>query len=130
MLSIYENGSQKSKLLSEEYPVLYENRYCDLEDFGVVMCGGRDYETDSTFKEVVELTNDNKTITKLPPMLKVRGECKTAVIGSDVYVITVDESCRISTQLKFYQIITGKSCLHYLIRGKTSVCVLLCNKFL
>ena len=100
------------------------------EDFGVVMCEGRNYKTDSPLKEVIEFRNDNNTLRKLPSMLKCLGDCKTAVIGSDVYVITDDESCRISTQLKFYQIITGKSCLHYLIRGKTSVCVLLCNNFL
>ena len=97
-----EKFSEKSKLLSDEFPILYENRYCDQEDFGIVTCGGWDYETNSTLKDVVELRNDNKTFIKLPlcsTMLEGRNRCKTAATGSDVYVIKDDATFRTNTSV-------------------------------
>ena len=39
MPSKCEKFSENPKLLSEEFPVLYINKYCDQLDFSVVMCG-------------------------------------------------------------------------------------------
>ena len=37
------NSASCSNLLSDNYPDLYQHRFCDQEDFNIVICGG---ETD------------------------------------------------------------------------------------
>ena len=82
MLPKDETGSEKPQLLSEEFPVLYENRYCDQEDFCVVMCGALsvNHKRKMTLFEI-ENKNKNKTFIKLPPMFKGQYKCKIAAIG-------------------------------------------------
>ena len=59
--------------------VLYEKRYCNQDDFNVVICGD--------INKVTELKGPNFDISaKLPPMLKPKISCRTAAIGSDIYV--------------------------------------------
>ena len=66
--------------------VLYENRYCNQEDFDIVVCGGEN--KNSVTNEVTELKGpcfeNSKT---LRPMKTKRSSSKTAVVGSDIYVL-------------------------------------------
>ena len=66
--------------------VLYENRYCNQDDFSILVCGGNN-ENDTTLNDVYELKGPNFECSKFPSMLEARYDCKTAVINSDIVVI-------------------------------------------
>ena len=67
--------------------VLYENRFCNQDEFDVVLCGGRKSNYSPT-NEVVKLKAPTfQTPYKLTPMLTPRSFSETAVIGSDIYVL-------------------------------------------
>ena len=66
--------------------VLYENRYCNQDEFDIVVCGGRKSSGEPT-NEITELKGpDFKNSVQLTPMLNERKSSKTAVVGSDIYV--------------------------------------------
>ena len=78
------------KLQGWDISVLYQNRYCDQQEFGVVLCGCRNTKTRRLSEHVVELKGEK--ITSLPSMLKVKSACQSAVIGSNVYNVTDDQN--------------------------------------
>ena len=84
MLLKNETGSEKPKLLSKEFPVLYENRYCDQEDFSLVSYVTLSVNSNRKMT-VFDIENINKNVIKLPPMFKGQYKCKIAAIGSNVY---------------------------------------------
>ena len=60
--------------------VLYENHYCNQDDFNIVIFRGYD--------KVTEIKGPNFDISaKLRPMLNPKLFCRTAAIGSDIYVL-------------------------------------------
>ena len=66
--------------------VLYENRYCNQDEFDIVICGGVDKE--SVSNEIIKRKrHEIKTSVKLIPMLNKVCSSKTVVIGSDIYVV-------------------------------------------
>ena len=69
--------------------VLYENRYCDHDDFNILVCGGNiEYEGDSkTLNEVYKMKGPNFERSKLPGMLKARRRCTTASVNCDVIAV-------------------------------------------
>ena len=66
--------------------VLYENRYCNQDDFSILICGGRK-PVKETLNDVYELKGPNLDCSKLPSMLEPRFDCKTAVINTDIVVV-------------------------------------------
>ena len=66
--------------------VLYENRYCNQDDFRILVCGV--YSRNGTnLNEVYELKGPNLECTEFPSMLEARFACKTAVVNSDIFVV-------------------------------------------
>ena len=69
--------------------ILYQNRYCDQDDFSVLVCGG-DTECKGNIKtlnDVYELRGSNFECSKFPSMLEARWGCKTAVVNSDILLV-------------------------------------------
>ena len=66
--------------------VLYENRYCNQDDFSILICGGQNGNREP-LNDVYELKWPKLKLIKFPSMLEPRKECKTAVIGSDIFVV-------------------------------------------
>ena len=107
MLPKDETGSEKPQLLSEEFPVLYENRYCDQEDVCVVMCGTLSVNNKRKIT-LFEIENRNKTFIKLPPMFKGQYNCKTTAIGSSIYLQEIMKNVAVIPVLNFYQVKIGR----------------------
>ena len=71
---------------------MYENRYCSQDDFDIVICGGIK-KIEGTTNEVMELKGpDFTTSVKLSPMHRSIYFCDTTVIGSEIYVLDVDNT--------------------------------------
>ena len=66
--------------------VLYENRYCNQDEFDIVICGGRKRNNCATSKVKKLKGPEFQASIKLTPMLNERKSSKTAVVGSDIYV--------------------------------------------
>ena len=66
--------------------VLYENRYCNQDDFSILVCGGYT-KNGTTLNDVYELRGPNFECSKFPSMLEARNYCKTAGINSDIVVV-------------------------------------------
>ena len=67
-------------------PVLYENRYCNQDEFNFVICGGK--SKGKLTNEVTELKGpDFNTSVQLTSMITPRSCGESAVIGSDIYVL-------------------------------------------
>ena len=69
--------------------VLYENRYCNQDDFSIVICGGRNIVDDDVkiVDDVYELKGTNFKSSKLPCLLEARRNCQTAVVNSDIFAV-------------------------------------------
>ena len=75
-----------SKNLSDQFPVLYQNRYCDQEEFSIGLFSNNYYNEDfSIFK--LYLLNNFDTKTYVPSLSKPKYGCKAVSIGSDIYVL-------------------------------------------
>ena len=77
--------NQSSKLFNVTN-VLYENRYCNQDDFSILVCGGYT-QNGRTFNGVYKLKPPNLEFSEFPSMLKSRYDCKTAVVNSDIIVV-------------------------------------------
>ena len=75
-----------TKLSRDKPSVLYENRYCNQDEFDIVVCGGKN--KNAMTNNVTKLIGpDFKASVKLSPMLTLRYSSKTAVIGSNIYLL-------------------------------------------
>ena len=88
MISEHSNllNSTNDRKLFNVPNVLYENRYCNQDDFYILVCGGYT-KNEEILKDVYELKGANLECTKFPSMLEARYYCKTAVINSDILVV-------------------------------------------
>ena len=66
--------------------VLYENRYCNQDDFSILVCGGFTKNVPS-LNDVYKLKSPNFDCSHFPSMIEARYYCETAVISSDVVVV-------------------------------------------
>ena len=66
--------------------VLYENRYCDQDDFSVLICGGRN-KSKVVVDTVYKLDGHKLKSEKFKSMPKELYYCKTAVVNSDLFVL-------------------------------------------
>ena len=74
--------------------VLYENRYCNQDDFSILICGGKTTNTGDgiVLNDVYELKLPYFNCSKFLSMLKGRCYCKTAVFNSDILVVSCYKS--------------------------------------
>ena len=75
-----------TKYCRDKPSVLYENRYCNQDEFDIVVCGG--INENGIPNEVTKLTGPSlRNSVKLSPMLIPQNSSKTTVIGSNIYVL-------------------------------------------
>ena len=67
--------------------VLYETRYSNQDDFGILVCCGEN-KNEETLNDVYELKGPTFEFIKFPSMLDARSDSKTAVINSDILVVS------------------------------------------
>ena len=83
--------------------VLYESRYCNQEEFDVFICGGSIKR--NVTNEVTELKGPDIVISTLRPMLTKRYLHKSAVVGSDIYILGgYDENYSWTSSFEMYSI--------------------------
>ena len=75
-----------SNYLSDQFPVLYQNRYCDQKELCISFFSDYNYSRDiSTLKPY--LLNNFDTKTYLLTLSKLKYDCKVVTIGRDIYVL-------------------------------------------
>ena len=73
------------KKLCDEFLVLYQNRYCDQEDFSIAVYCGENGSKNELYDKPFTLNNFCTKIC-LPNLIKTENECKAIASGSDIYV--------------------------------------------
>ena len=82
--------------------VSYENHYCNLDEFDIVLFGGRKNNNSAT-NEVIKLKGpEYQSSVSFTPMLAPRSSSKIAVIGSNIYVLGGYDSNYKPTPCKMY----------------------------
>ena len=86
-------SSSKPEVTMEEkfrFPpkVLYKNRYCNQDDFSILICGGTNITGSKPIKSVFKLNNPDLKCEKYIDMPKALYGCKTVVIDSDLFVFS------------------------------------------
>ena len=69
--------------------VLYQNRYCNQEDFSVLICGGADINKKYS-NQVFEVEIPNFKVSKFASMVKPRFRPELVVVNSNVMAIGGD----------------------------------------
>ena len=88
---------EESKSILFHVPkVLYKNRYCNQEDFSILVCGKKDKNGKNTY-EVLELKIPSFKVNKFPSMVEPRYFLKLATIKSDI--LTVGEKRELNKSL-------------------------------
>ena len=79
-------SSNKNEISSFNVPeVLYNNRYCNQDDFNILICGG--LKNGEVVRNCfLKIPSNFATTKELPPMLEPVYRCQTAVINSDIFV--------------------------------------------
>ena len=103
--------NRKSNSIPFHVPkVLYENRYCNQEDFSILISGGRDKDKILT-NEVLELEIPSFEVKKFPLTVKPRFVYYLATIKSDIVAIcdSVESDKRIVESVVSIEIYSEKS---------------------
>ena len=81
--------SNKAEKLFNVPKVLYDNRYCNQDDFSILVYGRKVESKRSVSKinEFYQLIGPKLECTKFRSMLEGRCNCNTAIIGSDIIVV-------------------------------------------
>ena len=66
--------------------VLYENRFCNQDDFSILVCGGID-QNNNLVKSIFKLQGPNFECEKYTNMAEAIYDCKTAIIFSNLFVL-------------------------------------------
>ena len=106
--------------MSDQLPILYQNRYCDQEDFSIAVFGG-DNDCNNLSYDKPFLLNNFDTKVYLPSLSKQQYKCKVIASCSDIYLLY---DCSIPPSVKLYSPSTSWKCLPPLIETKVnySVC--------
>ena len=80
------NSDNCNNLLSDKYPDLYQHRFCDQEDFSIVICGGENDNENLGYDRPFLLTNFN-TKTYLPRQCQSKYGYTIVSNASDLYVV-------------------------------------------
>ena len=93
---------QERKSFNFPPKILYENRYCNQDDFSVLVCGGMN-EKSIDLKSVYKLDGPKFDCEMFTSMPKRLWNCKTAVINSDLFVFSREFSSnsKVKTVYKF-----------------------------
>ena len=76
---------QQRKIFDFPPKILYENRYCNQEDFSVLVCGGRT-ENNKVVKTVYKLDGRELKCNNFTSMPNELFDCQTVVINSELFV--------------------------------------------
>ena len=88
--------------------VLCNNRYCNQDDFHILICGG--LKDGEVLRNCFLINPSNFAKTKqLPPMLEPRHYCKTAVVSSDIFVAGGYSSKRAIKSIKSIEMFSHKN---------------------
>ena len=79
--------------------ILYENRYCNQDDFSVLVCGERIRNKKRNVKTVSKLYCPQHKCKKFTYMPEALYYCRTAVINSDLFVL---DGCTKNGRCKFF----------------------------
>ena len=82
----------KNQSLCEQYPVLYQNRYCYQEDVDVIIF--KRNSVTGYVDELLKIKGMNFSTYKCVPMREVKRYFGKAVIGQDIYVVNRHNSSR------------------------------------
>ena len=77
---------QKEKSCKIPPKILYENRYCNQDDFSILVCGGLN-ENGKIVRSVFKLHGSKLKHKNFTSMPYARSECKTVVINSELIVL-------------------------------------------
>ena len=79
-------SSNENEVSSFNVPeVLYNNRYCNQDDFNIIICGGRMHK--KVLRKCIQINPSNFARTRnLPSMLEKRCSCQSVAINSDIFV--------------------------------------------
>ena len=76
---------QETKRLDFPPKILYKNRYCNQDDFSVLVCGGK-FKNDEVKNNVFKLDGLELKCEKHTCMQKKLYNCEAAVVDSDLFV--------------------------------------------
>ena len=71
--------------------VLYQNRYCNQEDFSILVCGGRD-KNNKSYNKVWEFKTSKFEACDFPCMIKPRNRFSLVNLNNDILAIGGDKS--------------------------------------
>ena len=84
-------SKQKAKMQERKsvvFPpkVLYENRYCNQDDFSILVCGGDDKEYGKV-DNILKLHGPTLECSMFTLMKYAHSDCETAVVNSDLFIL-------------------------------------------
>ena len=82
-MSFFVDHSRRN--FSDVFPILYQNRYCDQEDFSIAVFGGENDKNYEQYDRPFLLNNFDIKI-YVPSVLKQKNGCKAVASGSDIYL--------------------------------------------
>ena len=71
--------------LSDQFPILYQNRYCDQDDFSIAVFGSENDTEEARYKRPLMLNNFDSKV-HLPSVQKHKNIFKAIANGSDIYL--------------------------------------------
>ena len=83
-----ESTVSLKEMKNSDFPpnILYENRYCNQDDFSILICGGRD-ENDNIVKTILKMYGPKLKFKKYTYLPERFYNCKTAAVNSDLFVV-------------------------------------------
>ena len=72
--------------LSDQFPILYQNRHCDQDDFSIAVFGSEDDTEDARYERPF-LLNNFDTKVYLPSVFKNQYGYEAISSGSDIYLL-------------------------------------------
>ena len=113
MVSFVEN-------LSDKFPILYQNRYCDQEDFNIALFDGDNDFNNVSFDKPFLFNNFDAKV-YLPTLLNQKYACKVIASGSDIYLL---DDFSDTPSVKLYSSSTKSwKCIPPMIEQKLNYCV-------
>ena len=86
--------------MSDQFPILYQNRYCDQEDFNIAVFGGEN-DSENEMYDKPFLLNNFETKVYLPSVLMQNNGCKSIASGSDIYLLKKFEGSYFSSFMMY-----------------------------
>ena len=108
---MYPSIKNSKTNFTEQFPVLYQNRFCDQKEFSIAMIGGEIKRKSNGGNKPFLLNNfDSKVYLPTLPVLKLTlsewdrldCECKAVSSGSDIYLVADRRKVNCTSRFKKY----------------------------